>query len=296
VRSLFFDQFCAESGPDIRQTVILASGLDTRALRLAWPWGSTVFEIDQAAVLAFKDQVLAGRNGDGARRVLVPVDLRKDWAEALLAAGFEPARPSTWLVEGLLPYLPARAEAELFDRIDTLSHAGSRIAVEQVDAALLVERSKELSALLGIDIAELLYIDHREDPAGRLRRQGWAVSWTSATSPRPTGGIWTRRGSVGSPRLSGRPSCRRRAAVGGCPAQGGPVRRTGQRKRDLHRPAADPALEPVRPEHCHPVAACGGRQRRRPQWRTAEASGRWARRTSTPQAVPVGCPACAAAR
>ena len=181
VRSRFFDQFCAESAPDIRQTVILAAGLDTRALRLAWPSGSTVFEIDQAAVLAFKDRVLAGRNGDGARRVLVPVDLREDWAEALLAAGFEPARPSTWLVEGLLPYLPARAEAELFDRIDTLSHAGSRIAVEQVDAALLVERSEELSALLGIDIAELMYIDHREDPAGRLRRQGWAVSWTSAT-------------------------------------------------------------------------------------------------------------------
>jgi methyltransferase (TIGR00027 family) len=181
VRSRFFDQFCAESAPDIRQTVILASGLDTRALRLAWPSGSTVFEIDQAAVLAFKDRVLAGRNGDGARRVLVPVDLREDWAEALLAAGFEPTRPSTWLVEGLLPYLPARAEAELFDRIDTLSHAGSRIAVEQVDTALLVERSEELSALLGIDIAELMYIDHREDPAVLLRRQGWAVSWTSAT-------------------------------------------------------------------------------------------------------------------
>ena len=181
VRSRFFDQFCAESAPGNTQTVILAAGLDTRALRLAWPSGSTVFEIDQAAVLAFKDQVLAGRNGDGARRVPVPVDLREDWAEALLAAGFEPARPSTWLVEGLLPYLPARAEAELFDRIDTLSHAGSRIAVEQVDAALLVERSEELSALLGIDIAELMYIDHREDPAGRLRRQGWAVSWTSAT-------------------------------------------------------------------------------------------------------------------
>lgn len=181
VRSRFFDQFCAESGPGIRQTVILAAGLDTRALRLAWPSGSTVFEIDQAAVLAFKDRVLAGRDGDGTRRVLVPVDLREDWAQALLAAGFEPARPSAWLVEGLLPYLPARAEADLFDRIDTLSHPGSRIAVEQVDAALLVARSEELSALLGIDIAELMYIDHREVPADRLRRQGWAVSWTSAT-------------------------------------------------------------------------------------------------------------------
>jgi methyltransferase (TIGR00027 family) len=155
--------------------------LDTRALRLRWPVSSTVFEIDQAAVLAFKDGVLAGRHDGGARRVLVPVDLRDDWPEALLAAGFEPARPSAWLVEGLLPYLPAKAEADLFDRIDALSGAGSRIAVEQVDAGLLVERSAELSALLGIDLADLMYLDHREDPAERLRRRGWAVSWTQAT-------------------------------------------------------------------------------------------------------------------
>jgi 8-demethyl-8-(2,3,4-trimethoxy-alpha-L-rhamnosyl)tetracenomycin-C O-methyltransferase len=99
----------------------------------------------------------------------------------LLAAGFEPARPSAWLVEGLLPYLPAKAAADLFDRIDALSSASSRIAIEDFDAGLLVERSEELSALLGIDLAELMYLDHREDPADRLRSRGWAVSWTQAT-------------------------------------------------------------------------------------------------------------------
>ena len=181
VRSRFFDQFCAASAGGVTQTVILAAGLDTRALRLLWPTGSTVFEVDQAAVLAFKDRVLAGRHGDGARRVLVSVDLREDWPEALLAAGFEPSHPSAWLVEGLLPYPPASAEADLFDRIDALASTGSRIAVEQVDAGLLVERSEELSALLGIDLAELMYLDRRPDPADRLRRRGWSVSCTAAT-------------------------------------------------------------------------------------------------------------------
>jgi len=181
VRSRFFDRFCAQSAGGVIQTVILAAGLDTRALRLPWPAGSTVFEIDQAAVLAFKDRVLAGRDGGGARRVLVPVDLREDWPEALLAAGFAPTRPSAWLVEGLLPYLPARAEADLFDRIDALSGAGSRVAIEHFDPAALEDRSEELSALLGIDLTELMYLDHREDPADRLRRRGWAVSWTQAT-------------------------------------------------------------------------------------------------------------------
>ncbi|MEU0791744.1 hypothetical protein ABZ342_16880 [Amycolatopsis sp. NPDC005961] len=36
---------------------------------------------------------------------------------------------------GLLPYLPARAEEELFDLVHTRSAPGSRFGVEQVPAA-----------------------------------------------------------------------------------------------------------------------------------------------------------------
>src|ERR1700722_14600009 len=60
VRTRFFDDFfvhAAESG--IRQAVILASGLDTRAYRLPWPAEPKVFEIDQPEVIAFKTRTLA---------------------------------------------------------------------------------------------------------------------------------------------------------------------------------------------------------------------------------------------
>ena len=40
----------APPGAGVRQAVILASGLDSRAYRLPWPAGTTVFEIDQPAV------------------------------------------------------------------------------------------------------------------------------------------------------------------------------------------------------------------------------------------------------
>ncbi len=60
VRSRFFDDFFIAAGAaGIRQVVILASGLDSRAYRLEWPAGTTVFEIDQPKVLEYKGSVLA---------------------------------------------------------------------------------------------------------------------------------------------------------------------------------------------------------------------------------------------
>src|SRR6476646_7580094 len=60
VRTHFFDEhFTAAAETGIRQIVILASGLDSRAYRLAWPAGTTVFEIDQPKVLEYKATKLA---------------------------------------------------------------------------------------------------------------------------------------------------------------------------------------------------------------------------------------------
>src|SRR4051812_48965339 len=52
VRSRFFDDALTTAAADgVRQVVILAAGLDTRAQRLDWPAGTTVYEIDQHGVL-----------------------------------------------------------------------------------------------------------------------------------------------------------------------------------------------------------------------------------------------------
>ena len=60
----------------------------------------------------------------------MPVDLRHDWPQALRDAGFDASRPTAWLAEGLLPFLPAAAQEALFASIDALSGVGSRVAVE----------------------------------------------------------------------------------------------------------------------------------------------------------------------
>src|SRR5262249_18300270 len=63
-RTKYFDEYflrAADAG--VRQVVILAAGLDSRAYRLDWPAATTIFELDRPQVLDFKREVLAG-HGD----------------------------------------------------------------------------------------------------------------------------------------------------------------------------------------------------------------------------------------
>ncbi|OBF80119.1 SAM-dependent methyltransferase [Mycobacterium sp. 852002-51163_SCH5372311] len=186
VRTNFFDTFFNDAVADgIRQVVILASGLDSRAYRLDWPAGTTVYEIDQPQVLDYKSTTLA-ENGVApkADRREVAIDLRQDWPAALRAAGFDPAARSAWLAEGLLMYLPAEAQDRLFTLIGELSPAGSRVAAETAPMHAderrqqMRERFKKVAEEIGleesIDVGELMYRDdHRADVADWLNKHGW---------------------------------------------------------------------------------------------------------------------------
>src|SRR6202035_393416 len=132
VRTHFFDAYFSTAvAAGIRQVVILASGLDSRAYRLDWPAGTTVFEIDQPKVLEYKAATLAAHGATpSADRHEVAIDLRQDWPAALIAEGFDPKAPTAWLAEGLLMYLPAEAQDRLFTQITELSAPGSRVAAE----------------------------------------------------------------------------------------------------------------------------------------------------------------------
>jgi methyltransferase (TIGR00027 family) len=112
--------------------VLLAAGLDTRALRLPLPAGVRVFELDSPELLAYKEKVLAtsAAVARGGRTVL-DVDLRADWPARLIEAGFAPADRAVWLVQGVLVYLSAEEAGRLFTSIGRLSAAGSRLACEQ---------------------------------------------------------------------------------------------------------------------------------------------------------------------
>jgi methyltransferase (TIGR00027 family) len=192
VRTKFYDEFFLDATQaGIRQAVILASGLDCRAYRLAWPAGTTVYEIDQPQVIDFKSRTLAelGAQPTADRRT-VAIDLRGDWPTALRAAGFDPDQPTAWSAEGLLGYLPPEAQDRLLDTVTALSAPGSRIATESLpkrDDALR-ERLKEHFRTtserwrkhgLDLDMTELVYFGDRNPAAAYLSDHGWQMTGSS---------------------------------------------------------------------------------------------------------------------
>jgi methyltransferase (TIGR00027 family) len=185
VRTRFFDNFfinATEGG--IRQAVILASGLDTRAYRLPWPAGTVVYEIDQPQVIEFKTNTLAnlGANPTAERRT-VSIDLREDWPTALRQHGFDVNQPTAWSAEGLLPYLPPEAQDRLFDNITALSAPGSQLATEHISnpdafSEESVRRIGERWRRAGFDLnpADLFYQGERSIVVDYLTGHNWQVA------------------------------------------------------------------------------------------------------------------------
>jgi methyltransferase (TIGR00027 family) len=123
-------------GAAIDQVVVLAAGMDARAFRLDLAADVAWFELDRPALLAVKGRELAGAVPRCAR-CTIGCDLAEDWPAALLEAGFDPALPTLWLVEGLLAYLDAADVDLLLDRLTALSALGSHLLCDPAGDSLL---------------------------------------------------------------------------------------------------------------------------------------------------------------
>jgi methyltransferase (TIGR00027 family) len=190
----YFDEFFIDATRvGIRQAVILASGLDSRAYRLPWPAGTTVYEVDQPQVIDFKTTTLAGLGAQPtADRRAVAIDLRDDWPAALKRAGFHPTQRTAWIAEGLLGYLTAEAQDRLLDQITALSVSGSRLATEglidinelnEEELRRRMQRQSDIWARHGfeLDMAGLVYFDERSDARTYLSDRGWQTAGTGTT-------------------------------------------------------------------------------------------------------------------
>ena len=180
VRTRFYDDFFLNACRcGVRQAVILASGLDTRAYRLGWPAPTVVYEVDLPEVIEFKTATLADLGAEPtATHRTVAVDLRDDWPAVLRRAGFNPAVPTVWSAEGLLVYLPTEAQDALFDRINALSATGSQLAADYVPdmAVFHDERSAHLRERwkrTAVNISELVYHGERGHVPDHLAELGW---------------------------------------------------------------------------------------------------------------------------
>lgn len=204
VRTRFLDDL-VKTAVDcgLRQVVIIAAGMDTRAYRLKWPSDTVIYEVERQEVLAYKDALLANLDAmPQAERRTVAIDLRDDFATALRDAGFVPTEPALFLVEGLLAYLPDQSAALRVLRIAAeLAAPGSRIGMDVVGSSFLalpfltplLQRLEALGApwLFGTDdprpmlheagFSDVDVIASRQVPFNPARLTAAAYSGTSLT-------------------------------------------------------------------------------------------------------------------
>jgi methyltransferase (TIGR00027 family) len=195
IRTRFFDDFLLDSCRrlGVRQVVLAAAGLDTRAFRLSWPSGTQVYEMDLPEVLNTKEDVI-DRSGaqPSCERLTVRVDLSMaTWPEALLACGYRPERPSVWLIEGLLFYLTRGAVHGLLEKVGTLTTTGSRLGLDVMNIGLFFSPvAWPMQAALARRGAPGRF--GTNDPETLMARHGWEADVTQPGEEGANFGRWPR--------------------------------------------------------------------------------------------------------
>jgi methyltransferase (TIGR00027 family) len=123
-------------------------------------------------VLALKQSVL-GEAGAvaGCERVAIPIDLRDDWAGALVASGFDPTQPVVWLGEGLLVYLTEAAARALLRKMASLSSTESFLGTDTFSQTMLAAADRQAWVELYAD-ADAPFVFASDDPVALLRDCG----------------------------------------------------------------------------------------------------------------------------
>jgi methyltransferase (TIGR00027 family) len=192
LRTRYFDDFlqriAAEN--DLRQIVLMAAGMDTRAYRLSWPENTRLYELDQPAVLQTKGEILRAVDAvPSCERVSIEVDLSGPWEEKLIQVGFVPEELSGWLLEGFLFYLPTSALSPIFDTINHLTSIGSWMGFDIVNSITLTHPLTrhwvEMQAKSGAP-----WLGTMDDPIGYLAGLGWSASLTQAGQEDAHHGRW----------------------------------------------------------------------------------------------------------
>ena len=192
IRTRFFDDFLLNISRRyaIRQVVLMAAGLDTRAFRIDWPAGICLFELDQPEVLQYKEEIL---HASGARpacqRQLIEVDLTNPWQEKLLGGNFDAKLPSVWLLEGFLFYLSNESITQILDGVTSLAAPGSWMGFDIINSAMLTSTWTrpwvEMQAGMGAP-----WIGTLDAPQEFLAQRDWQATLTQAGASDANYGRW----------------------------------------------------------------------------------------------------------
>jgi methyltransferase (TIGR00027 family) len=161
VRTRYFDDFIQSAAPEAHQLVIVGAGMDTRAFRLPLPEQTIVYELDQSAVLAYKNSILEDYAPQYQRHTIA-ADVTQPWKTLLIEAGFDPDLPSIWLLEGLLMYLSEAAVHDILTTVSTLANPNSKLILDMINLKTLKYQPFKGYFKFGTD-----------HPESYLARYGW---------------------------------------------------------------------------------------------------------------------------
>jgi methyltransferase (TIGR00027 family) len=182
LRTRFYDDLLLRAARGgLRQAVLIGAGLDTRAFRLPLPADFHLIELDQMALLEWKQTVLEAQHAmPTCRRSSIGADLREDWSAHLSPRGFDAAQPTAFIAEGLLSYLSPEQQLRLLDRADALAATGSVLAADRiVGDPHAAGRVASLSRRSGLDMTQLLASGENNGIERALGDRGWNIRETS---------------------------------------------------------------------------------------------------------------------
>jgi methyltransferase (TIGR00027 family) len=194
LRTRFYDDWLQRvTGTEaIRQVVLLAAGLDTRAFRLGWPDGTVIHELDRPEVLERKEGILreAGARPRADRRICRTDLARPGWTDDLVGTGFDPAAPAVFLGEGFFFYLTPDDLLALLDRVARLAAPGSALGFDIVNALMLTHPYTQSWVAMQA-AAGAPWIGVLDDPVGTLGQRGWQARLSQCGDPEAHHGRWT---------------------------------------------------------------------------------------------------------
>ncbi|GIH09449.1 hypothetical protein Rhe02_75160 [Rhizocola hellebori] len=150
------------------QVVILGAGLDARAWRMPELGRATVFEVDHPASQQDKLRRIDGLAPTAGRLVMAATDLASErLGPPLEQVGFDRGRVTTWVWEGVVPYLTASAVRATVGQIAQLSAPASRLIINY--------QAKSLPATVMRAVMRLvLRLSRQPDP---LAGEPWRSQW-----------------------------------------------------------------------------------------------------------------------
>jgi methyltransferase (TIGR00027 family) len=131
LRTLALDAVVRDAVADgVRQLVVLGAGLDARAWRMPELGDTTVFEVDHPSTQAYKRARIAARRATARDVRFIAIDFERDRLDDVLArAGHDATAATTWLWEGVTPYIAHDATRGTLAAVARRSATGSRVAV-----------------------------------------------------------------------------------------------------------------------------------------------------------------------